>query len=159
MVNATFKNLMRWHTCFLSWLFTISVLPVLQGSPNIHPSSVHLLTFLLPTTISGCPGLCMLELNQKLTRGVTFRQMLPLPLPHLASLGMLLWPHMKDTLSVADFQLLNHTILRLAQSTNFSVNTSDAKSNADKRSRSPSDECCHCHCPTWPAWACHCGHT
>ena len=43
--------------------------------------------------------------------------------------------------SVADFLLLNHTVLRLAQSTNFSGNTSHAKLNADKRSCSPSDEC------------------
>ena len=45
--------------------------------------------------------------------------------------------HMKQiqkTLSVADFLHLNCTVLRLVQSTNFSVNTSDAKSNADKRS-------------------------
>ena len=39
-----------------------------------------------------------------------------------------------DTLSVTDFPHLNFTVLKSSQSTNFSVDISDAKSTADKRS-------------------------
>ena len=35
LVNATFKNLMCWHTCFLSLLYKNVVLPAALGLPNI----------------------------------------------------------------------------------------------------------------------------
>ena len=49
LVNASFKNLMDWHTCFLSLLYRNVVLPAALGLPNICPSSTYLLNFLPPT--------------------------------------------------------------------------------------------------------------
>ena len=63
--------------------------------------------------------------------------MLPLPLPCLASLGML-WAAKcegdTNSQSVADSLCHYCSVLRVAQSANFSVNTSDAKSNTERRS-------------------------
>ena len=49
LVNASFKNLMDWHTCFLSLLYKNVFLATAPGLPKIWPSSTYLLHFLLPT--------------------------------------------------------------------------------------------------------------
>ena len=127
IVQCLFKNVDVLVHLLLSWLHSILVLPVVQGLLNNCPSSLHLITFLLPThhflslcsTFLSCRYLIILPIfTNKATR--------------------------RTCSCKATYQR------------NWVPQTACAgtDSKADKRSHLQTNVATTYHCPAWPAQAC-----